>query len=50
VVETLPVPGRPRWAIYDTARDIVFANISRPAQILAIGAETLDASRAIDVR
>lgn len=49
VVETLPLPGRPRWAIYDAARDLVFANISHPAQILAIGADTLDASRAIDV-
>jgi DNA-binding beta-propeller fold protein YncE len=49
VIETLPLPGRPRWAIYDQARDTVFANISHPAQILALRAETLDVERTVDV-
>jgi len=36
VVATLPLPGRPRWAVYDPASDRVFANIRLPAQILVI--------------
>jgi DNA-binding beta-propeller fold protein YncE len=49
VVATLPLPGRPRWAMYDATRDVVFANISDPPQILAIGADRLEVERAIDV-
>lgn len=49
VVETVPLPGRPRWAIYDEERDLVFANISRPARILALDAAALDVSRGMDV-
>jgi DNA-binding beta-propeller fold protein YncE len=33
------LPGRPRWAIYDAERDLVYANIRSPARILAIDAE-----------
>ena len=49
VVETVPLPGRPRWAIYDQARDLVFANISHPARILALDADALDVSHGMDV-
>ena len=35
----LPLPGRPRWALYDEERDCVYANIREPAQIVVIGAE-----------
>lgn len=49
VVETVPLPGRPRWAIYAAARDLVFANISRPARILALDADSLDVSHGMDV-
>jgi hypothetical protein len=38
VIGELALPGRPRWAVYDTERDAVYANIRAPAQILAIDA------------
>jgi len=45
VVAELPLPGRPRWALYDDERDRVYANLREPAQILVV-----DAGRtAIDV-
>src|SRR5947207_6019935 len=34
VVRELPLPGRPRWAVYDQERDRVYANIREPAEIL----------------
>jgi DNA-binding beta-propeller fold protein YncE len=49
VVATIPLPGRPRWAMYDRDRDVVFANVSHPPQILVISADTFEAERAIDV-
>ena len=49
VITTIPLPGRPRWAAYDRATDTVFANIRDPAQVLAIGAESMTVQRAIDV-
>src|SRR5256886_17624597 len=33
VVAELLLPGRPRWALYDRERDVVYANIQQPAQI-----------------
>jgi hypothetical protein len=39
VVAELPLPGRPRWAVYDEVRDRVFVNIRRPAQILVLDSE-----------
>ena len=36
VVAELALPGRPRWAVYDPERDVVFANIREPAQIIVI--------------
>ena len=38
VVAELPLPGRPRWAVYDTGRDRLYANISDPPQVLLIDA------------
>src|SRR5262249_43539658 len=38
VVAELVLPGRPRWAIYDAERDVVYANIREPARILVIDA------------
>lgn len=38
-VAELPLPGRPRWALYDERRDRVYANIRDPAQIAVIDAE-----------
>lgn len=49
VVAELPLPGRPRWAVYDPATDAVYANIRDPAQILAIDAERVAPARALDV-
>jgi len=37
-VAELPLPGRPRWALYDRERDAVFVNIREPAEILVIDA------------
>jgi DNA-binding beta-propeller fold protein YncE len=49
VIATLPLPGRPRWAMYDHHRDVVFANIAAPACIIAIDAEKLDVSSKFNV-
>ena len=38
VIAELPLPGRPRWAVYDESRDRVYANIRDPAQIVVIDA------------
>jgi hypothetical protein len=40
VAAEIPLPGRPRWAAYDSARDLIYANISDPALILRIEPET----------
>ena len=39
VLVELPLPGRPRWALYDEGRDRVYANIREPAQIVVIDGE-----------
>jgi DNA-binding beta-propeller fold protein YncE len=49
VVADIELPGRPRWAAYDAVTDEVFVNIRDPAQILAIGADSLTVRRAINV-
>jgi DNA-binding beta-propeller fold protein YncE len=36
VVAEFPLPGRPRWAVYDPERDVVFVNIREPAEIIVI--------------
>jgi DNA-binding beta-propeller fold protein YncE len=41
VVRTIPLPGRPRWAIYDASTDQVFVNIQKPAEISVLDAKTL---------
>jgi DNA-binding beta-propeller fold protein YncE len=38
VIAEFSLPGRPRWAVYDPERDVVFANIREPAQIVVIDA------------
>lgn len=49
VLATIPLPGRPRWAMYDGDTDQVFVNIQKPAEIAMINCETLrvDAAYAI---
>jgi DNA-binding beta-propeller fold protein YncE len=49
VIATIPLPGRPRWAVYDPATDTVFANVRDPAQVLAISAGSLTIGRVTDV-
>ena len=49
VIAELPLPGRPRWAVYDPERDSVYANIQRPAQIVVIDCERAAITRTLDV-
>ena len=39
VAAELPLPGRPRWAVFDGERDRVYANILAPPEIAVIDAE-----------
>jgi DNA-binding beta-propeller fold protein YncE len=39
VMAEIALPGRPRWAVYDPDRDVVYANIREPAHILVIDSE-----------
>ena len=49
VVAELELPGRPRWALYDSERDCVYANIREPAEIVAIDAQTLTITSVLPV-
>jgi len=49
VLAELALPGRPRWALYDRERDVVYANIQQPAQIVVIDCERTVIERALEV-
>jgi DNA-binding beta-propeller fold protein YncE len=49
VIATIPLPGRPRWAVYDPATDQVYANIQKPAEIVVLSAAGLKITRAFNV-
>jgi hypothetical protein len=49
VIAELPLPGRPRWAVYDSEADTVYANIQTPAQIAVIDCERAAIVRTLDV-
>lgn len=49
VIAELPLPGRPRWALYDEERDRIYANIREPAQITMIEADRPAIERAFPV-
>ena len=49
VISELPLPGRPRWAVYDEERDRVYANVQRPARIVVIDCERAAIVRALEV-
>jgi DNA-binding beta-propeller fold protein YncE len=49
VLCTIPLPGRPRWAVYDASTDQIFANVQTPAQVLVLDARAMEIARAIDV-
>jgi DNA-binding beta-propeller fold protein YncE len=49
VISELSLPGRPRWAVYDDERDLVYANIREPAEIVVIDCARLEIERALPV-
>jgi DNA-binding beta-propeller fold protein YncE len=49
VITTVPLPGRPRWAVYDAATEHIYANIQEPAQIIGISATDLRITRAFHI-
>src|SRR5207247_11428507 len=46
VIAELALPGRPRWALYDSEREVVYANIRESAEIVVIDPEAAAISRA----
>jgi DNA-binding beta-propeller fold protein YncE len=49
VTAELPLPGRPRWALYDEERDRLYANIREPAEIAVIDAGSMAIERTFPV-
>ena len=49
VIATIPLPGRPRWAVYDPATENVYANIQKPAEIVVLSATGLKITRSFKV-
>jgi hypothetical protein len=49
VIAELALPGRPRWATYDPDRDVIYANVRSPAEILVIDAEQVAIANALPV-
>jgi len=49
VIAELPLPGRPRWAVYDPERDTVYANIRDPPEIVVIDCSRRAIDRALEV-
>jgi hypothetical protein len=49
VLAELALPGRPRWAAYDPKRDVVYANVQQPAQIVVVDCERAVVERALPV-
>jgi DNA-binding beta-propeller fold protein YncE len=49
VVAELPLPGRPRWAVYDQQRNRVYANIQTPPQIVVVDCERAAVVHAFNV-
>jgi DNA-binding beta-propeller fold protein YncE len=49
VIAELQLPGRPRWALYNEARDRVYANIREPAEIAVIDPEAPALERAFSI-
>jgi hypothetical protein len=49
LIRELPLPGRPRWAVYDEERDRVYANVREPAEILVLDCGWLEIERRLAV-
>jgi hypothetical protein len=49
VISELSLPGRPRWAVWDEERNVVYANIRDPATIVVIDSGRAEIVRAYEV-
>jgi len=49
MIDELPLPGRPRWAVYDAELDVVYANIRQPAEIVVVDCGRVALSRSLPV-
>lgn len=49
VIATVPLPGRPRWAVYDAVTEHIYANVQKPAQIVVLSAKDLKIARAFNI-
>jgi serine/threonine-protein kinase len=49
VVTEIPLPGRPRWALYEEERARIYANIRDPAQIVIIDPESCSIASVFEV-
>jgi DNA-binding beta-propeller fold protein YncE len=49
VAHELPLPGRPRWALYDAEHDRIYANILDPPQVVVIDARRAAVDTALGV-
>jgi DNA-binding beta-propeller fold protein YncE len=49
VIQTIALPGRPRWAVFDPSSDRVYVAIQSPALLLAIEAGTFAEASRIEV-
>jgi serine/threonine-protein kinase len=49
VTADIPLPGRPRWAVYDDASDKIYANVLDPAVVLRIDPGTASIVGSINV-
>jgi DNA-binding beta-propeller fold protein YncE len=50
VVTELELPGRPRWAVHDDERDVVYANIQEPSVIVVIDCQRQQIVRSLAVQ
>jgi serine/threonine-protein kinase len=49
VIAGFPLPGRPRWAVYDEERDRMYASIREPAEIAVIDCARPEIERTLPV-
>jgi DNA-binding beta-propeller fold protein YncE len=49
VAAELALPGRPRWAVYDGERGVVYANIQEPAEMVVIDCERAAIARMVAI-
>jgi DNA-binding beta-propeller fold protein YncE len=49
VIATIPLPGRPRWAVYDAVTEHIYANVQKPAQIVVLSVKDLKIAQAFNV-